>query len=653
VTPLQKLIQMLDDLVSKGKSEKQTEEVEFAKYQVWCTEVRDARTKSIEEGAAKIEQLTADIEKAEADAVSLAEEIEALEAQVAKDTEELESATKVRNKEVEDYDAMHKDISESVDACQRAIQALSARKEDVPQSLLQVQRLALVPTHAKEAIESFLQLRERSSTDSEAPEANAYEFQSGGVVSMVEKLEHKFKEELMALEKEEISRKSSYEQLKQQLEDDIEADTAHVKENRRRRAQRLENAADAKIELEDTKGTKADDEKVLGDTNAECLERSQEYEQNQVSRGGEITALGQALKILNSDKVKGSADEHLPAAALLQVRREAGRALVQLQDAARRRAVELLQARARATSSRYLAVAASVAAADPFAKVRKMVKDMIQKLTEEETAEAEQHAYCTSELDVNAKTRKTKTAEVEELTAQIEQLTSESERLTTEIRDLTADIAGISDEKAEASRVREEEKKTNNKVIADAKAAQVAVEKATKVLREYYDKAAAAASMLQSGEEGQEGEREFRQEMFSVVRAPYKGQQSASTGIFGMMDVVLSDFTRLETETQTAEATADSNYKKFMTDSEESVEIKQAEIENKEGRKQMADEKIRRNEKELKLTQEELDKAKEYHDKLKAECVDTGLSYEDKKAAREEEIQALQDALAVLDQKGS
>jgi hypothetical protein len=51
---------------------------------------------------------------------------------------------------------------------------------------LQVQRAKLVPVEAKKALAEFLQQPDELSVS--APEANAYEFQSGGVVDMLEKL---------------------------------------------------------------------------------------------------------------------------------------------------------------------------------------------------------------------------------------------------------------------------------------------------------------------------------------------------------------------------------------------------------------------------------------------------------------------------------
>merc|ERR1719263_1783042 len=123
---------------------------------------------------------------------------------------------------------------------------------------------------------------------------------------------------------------------------------------------------------------------------------------------------------------------------------------------------------------------------------------------------------------------------------------------------------------------------------------------------------------------------------------------SESGGILGMMDVVLSDFARLETETTEAENTAQAAYDKFMDEANEDVAVKETEIEHKSNKKDTCMETISDLTKTLKLTQTELDKALEYYDKIKAECVDTQLSYEERVKMREEEIQSLQEALKVL-----
>merc|ERR1719158_1811510 len=127
--------------------------------------------------------------------------------------------------------------------------------------------------------------------------------------------------------------------------------------------------------------------------------------------------------------------------------------------------------------------------------------------------------------------------------------------------------------------------------------------------------------------------------------------QAGSGGIVGMLEVILSDFARLETETSTAESQAQGSFERFMDESNEDVAVKETEITHKTNAKEDCDATTRSLKKELELTQEELDAAMDYYDKLKPDCLDAGLSYEERVQKREEEIEALKEALQVLAQE--
>jgi len=310
----------------------------------------------------------------------------------------------------------------------------------------------------------------------------------------------------------------------------------------------------------------------------------------------------------------------------------------------RQRVVDFLQNRAKKIGSQYLALIATQAAADPFGKVKKMIKDLIVKLMEQANAEADAHAYCETELATNKQTREIKSSEVEELTAELESQNALLEKLTTEITELSEAVKTLRAQQAEATALRAEQKKTNTVTIEDAKVAQTAVEKAMTILKDFYASVAAGAALVQ-------GAAGLKSEMSQATAAsldPYKGMQAGSGGIIGMLEVILSDFARLETETSAAEETQASEYQKFMDESNEDIAVKEAEIEHKSKAKDMCEETISELNKKLALTQEELDKALDYYDKLKKECIDTGFSYEERVKMREEEILALQEALKVL-----
>jgi hypothetical protein len=254
-----------------------------------------------------------------------------------------------------------------------------------------------------------------------------------------------------------------------------------------------------------------------------------------------------------------------------------------------------------------------------------MIKDLIVKLMEQANAEADHNAFCSTELATNKQTRENKAAKAEDLAATADKLTADIALLAEEITKLADDIANIVAEQAEATKLRSDEKAVNAQTVADAKDGQVAVERAIKILREFYAKAES-----------------------SFVQEPYKGMQDVKGGVLGLLEVCLSDFARLETETSMAEEEAQSSYEKFMDETTQSKEVKEVEKEHKEGNKADAEADLRATKKELSLTQEELDKALEYYGVLKADCLDTGLSYQERVKAREEEIQSLQEALRIL-----
>merc|ERR1719218_591890 len=110
----------------------------------------------------------------------------------------------------------------------------------------------------------------------------------------------------------------------------------------------------------------------------------------------------------------------------------------------------------------------------------------------------------------------------------------------------------------EATAQREKENAKNTATIADAKAGAEAVGQALTVLKEFYS---SQALLLQEGKQVPE-------------MAAYKGQQDGNTGVVGMLEVIESDFLRLDSDTTTAESEAKAEYDTFMADATEDKEAK-------------------------------------------------------------------------------
>merc|ERR1719247_1430413 len=108
--------------------------------------------------------------------------------------------------------------------------------------------------------------------DYQAPEANAYEFQSGGIVEMLKKLKDEFRSKLADSQKEEMNSKHAYDMVVQDLVDSIENSNDTIEEKKVTKARKEEKAAQDKKSLAGTIATKKDDEKTLSDMKAECAE---------------------------------------------------------------------------------------------------------------------------------------------------------------------------------------------------------------------------------------------------------------------------------------------------------------------------------------------------------------------------------------------
>merc|ERR1719398_65470 len=170
---------------------------------------------------------------------------------------------------------------------------------------------------------------------------------------------------------------------------------------------------------------------------------------------------------------------------------------------------------------------------------------------EEANEEAEHKGWCDTELSTNEQTRKEKTAAVETLHAEIDELEASIAKLTEQIAELTAAVAALDAAMAKATEIRAAETEKNTETIADAQDAQTAVAQAATVLKEFYEKAGEATALVQ-------------QEPPPIFDSPYKGMQAENGGVIGMLEVIESDFARLEAETKAAEATAQKEYDEFM-----------------------------------------------------------------------------------------
>merc|ERR1719324_1564881 len=120
--------------------------------------------------------------------------------------------------------------------------------------------------------------------DYAAPEANAYEFQSGGIIDMLKKLKDDFRSQLADCQKQEMNSKHAYDMVVQDLTDSIENSEQTIEEKKITKSRKEEAAAKNKKDLASTQALLATDTKTLSDMKVECEEKKLSFGEKQQLR---------------------------------------------------------------------------------------------------------------------------------------------------------------------------------------------------------------------------------------------------------------------------------------------------------------------------------------------------------------------------------
>lgn len=312
-------------------------------------------------------------------------------------------------------------------------------------------------------------------------------------------------------------------------------------------------------------------------------------------------------------------------------------------------------------------------AADPFTKVKQLIDNMITRLLEEAHADADHEGFCDTEMGKSKIARTKLTEDIDGLNGEVEEGKATILRLGEEVKALSAEVADLIRLMGEATEMRKTEKAQNAATVADAQAAQKAVAAAIAVLKEFYEQAGTATAFVQTGAAALRGPVKMGSEEWNELANPnfdgtvdhgsvdldhkqgmqtfgetYEGQQQESGGVLALMQVIQSDFATLQADTEAAEAENQKTYYRFMTDSQKSQAMKERKIEMNTADKAAAEAKLREDITDLKRTQDELLAADRYHAKLVPQCIDAGMTFDERTKAREAEIASLKEALQIL-----
>merc|ERR1719375_2242526 len=258
------------------------------KFAAFCENTEKSKSISIKEGKDQAEQLAASMQKSTSDAVVLGEEIVKLGESVDQATKDKADAIETRKAELADYKKTHAEYVENIADLQAALGQIKDMMAKAPGAsaaslLQQMTQEPMMSSHSKRFLSAFIEERSGADfamsegIDSSAPEAAAFETQSGGIVGMMEELEEKLIAEKAQIEAEEMNKQQAHDMMVQSLSSEIkmQTDAINAKTSQKKKAE--ESAGKAKGDLADTEATLAEDEKYLSDLQVMCEQKSAEF----------------------------------------------------------------------------------------------------------------------------------------------------------------------------------------------------------------------------------------------------------------------------------------------------------------------------------------------------------------------------------------
>merc|ERR1719152_1006032 len=486
---------------------------------------------------------------------------------------------------------------------------------------------ALVQKHAemftpaqKRAVGSFLQ----TATDAPA---------SGEIFGILKQMKESFETNLANSQKEEMQSQKDYEDLKAAKDEEIAAGQSLSDTKTGELATTDEKNAQSKENLEDTRETLAADTKFLANLKETCANMDSEYEERTKTRQLEIQAVSKALAFLSSDEAHDL------------FTRTFNPALVQTQSAAsskRRNAIsKVLAQAAKKFSDPALSTLAVRARLDAFTKVKKSIQDMVDKLIKEKEDEIKHKDFCIEELNNNERDTEMKDRDKSDLLAKIDDLAMTIDTLAKEIETLKAEVAELQVQMKRAGEDREKANKEFQVTVADQRATQKLLAAALNILKGFYEKAA----LVQKAQGSQK-----KQPAGPPPPPGFKSYEknAASGGVMGMMQGIINDAKAMEAEAIRGEEDSQKAYEDFVKETKLSIDAKTKDIVGKSDAKAKAEGEKVEAETEKEAVMGELESLMNENADLHKSCDFTLKNFELRQTARDDEIEALKQALAMF-----
>merc|ERR1719224_108733 len=638
-----------------------------------------------EEAGQKITELTSKLAAEKAEKSQLDQEL----IQHKKDREaakgDLETATSIRENEHAEFVESTGDAKANVDALTGAIAALEKGmgKSFIQQNAKSVARLekivkaaTSVDEYEKSEILGLLQGKQNPFGD--------YSAASGEIVGMLKAMKDEMDKDLNGAVGDEETAAKGFEELAAAKKDEIAAASEAIESKTVRSGDLAVAVTTTADDIEDTTSEMKETQAFVANLASQCTLKKKEWAERQAMRAEEISAISEAIKVLNDDD---ALDPFKKTLSLSQTSKDMG--FIQKTSAstnvlrARTMVSALLKQGSPHRAELALIEFSMKSRSVDFSKILAMIDGMVKVLGEEQKDDDATKSYCDKELTKSEQEKKDTEEAIATSEAAIEEMTEESATLADEIKRLQKEIKALDKAVAEATEQRKEEHGEFITFQTENNAALQLIEKAKNKLFKFYrpnqykeapkrelteeekilaasgrsDMIATAAPELIAGTTQTAMTQLYAQLHQHTAAAPppppatwdaYQKKDGKSNGVISLMDMLMKELQDGITEAEHEEKTAQTDYERLMSESQESRATMVESITSKEVAKADLDTKIEAT-KEKKTSEEaQLTSIKQTLAQLHADCDFLIENYDLRKAARENEVEGLKNAKSVL-----
>lgn len=682
-----KVIHLFEELQSQVLAEGEKEAASYNQFSCFCKDTTREKNDAIQTGQDDKASLETKIEELQERRDDLDNEIEDLLEDIKDAEKKMKKETDERHKTNKQYLADAGDLAGAIEAVKNALRVIKAA---VKPSLAQIQSM-------KNTVQSFsgfadamglniVKVHKALASLEQNPGVpmENYKSHSSGVVETLEELQDGFRNMKKEVDEAEVESVREYDMFMQEKTDYVKAKNVNLDKARESKSQTNKNLATSNEKYSIASAQLLDDKQYLSELSSICVDKAKTWDQRTKCRADELQALTSALEIVKAQVAESTSaatvrlaqqgtsvnmvyqmvrnPEAMEAVEAAAEEAEAKRPVSFLQrlsqrqkpfaEEGRQAVIATLNQDGKHLKSTLLASLATQIASDPLAKVKTLIEELIERLLSEASKEADQKAWC-DKAQAKAKAKRKYVADkIQELNGRMAENEAVRDKLSSELETLEDEITELEDNKEAANKMRKQEKLENEETVIEAKAGLEAVQEAIDIMQKFYKTAAKEEVDLKLTQSVQSPLEDMPDSGFDAGEA-YKGAQGESGGVIGMLEVIEGDFKRTIKETESAEKRARDDHFDFLTETEKSLAEKNMAKEQKEKQKDAAVDELESDEESLDAQSELLSTAIRELLELKPTCIDTGMSYEERVARREDEIESLNKALCIFENYSS